>query len=1482
MCCRSYQCPSDLHKLRQTLYNMEQTRRLLRRLREHCNGLYSITLLSLLVAIHGLAGTQDVGQPESLSAIHAGVARLRADARAGAPSAGLDHLQALEYYTSLRAYPNDTIDWDALKSGIRHRDAMDSFRPKLLQYWEYLGPKALTPPLQTGYGTGKIAGRINDVAFDPNNSSTVYAAAPAGGVWKTTDSGSTWTPLTDAWSDLSTSSITVDPHDSNTIYVGTGDFDGSGGISQGVMRSTNAGLTWTSWGPTAATSSAVRRILVDPEDSTIVTVITGRGSSGTGQVWRTDDSGDTWTAVITASASWDDLVCSAKDASGNRTYYACAGGTNAQVWKSADRGATWTQLTVPMRTGSSTSDTSDLAVSPVTPGTVYLLGTGDKKVWRSLNNGANWQDMTSGALASADWSQASYDFYITCSTNASNDVLYVGLVDLLVSVNSGTSWTSLMLANTGSDLAHVYQHRMAIDPNNASHSLLANDGGIYSVNLAANGTGTFTSLNTNLGVTQLYWGDLHPTDATRLIAGSFGQGTPASFGSLSSWTSVTPGNAGQPIINQNTPAIQYSTLQYFGASSSGGTIGFYRTPNNWTSITTVSTDAGSDRIGFEGPIVFTPNLGGTLLLGTNYLYKYTEAGNLWTPRLGGQQLSASSTITSIAVTTADNNLIYTGSGDGQLWITRNGGTNWSQINTGAVSLPNKAFTGLKVQPGNGNDVLVGLSGSGDHHLWRCADTSASTRTWIDVSGTGPSALPDAPINAIALDPVSPTTTWFVGTDIGVFKTSDGGSTWMNITSPYGLPNVQVTSLTVRNGYLYATTFGRGWWRLNTSTTLGVTVVSLTLDPTEVIGPTSSLGTVTLNGAAPTGGVDVALNSSDTTAATVPATVHVDAGETSATFTVSTLAVETTTTLTISGSLGGNTASAALIVDTNGLSHMTISPRSVLGGATSTGTVFLGTASGDGTTTVNLTSSDPGVASVPSQVTVLAGKSSAMFTVTTYPTAADTVVTITATLAGTSVNATITVTAAQLSTFKLAASTILGGHPTSGTVTLTGKAPSGGAILALTNSNPSIVTIPSTVTVPANTTTASFSIATQIVSIDTPVTLTATYLGIQKTAILTVATQKVASLSLNPNPVIGGNSVVGTLSLAGPAAVDLVVNLTSGSSLVQVPSSVTVPAGSSTKSFTITTRTVTADTSVDIFATANGSTQQVTLVLQPMRLIGFTLSSNRTYAGQSVTGTVSLNGAALSGGAVVALRNSNSSVATVPTSVTIPQGSSSKTFTITTNSATTGASTTITATRGTVSISQILTVTPIELQGLSLNSYVVTGGASVSGVVRIPIAAGTGGYVVALSSSDTSAVTLPASVTIAAGATSKTFTVTTKPVPGSAFVTIRAAHGSSALSTQLQVLPPEVSAFHVSPTSTRGGNSVTGTLTLTGKAPQGGIVVHFSANPNLASPGVSMLVRAGATSLTFRINTTAVSTTTPVSLTVWTFSQSRVSVLTLTP
>jgi photosystem II stability/assembly factor-like uncharacterized protein len=422
---------------------------LMRAVARQCSGLFSVALLGVLVAFHGLALSQQPPKPKehvdfhSLKSLRAHIAKVRAQHKEGEGGKeekereedGLDYLDALEWYLSVRAYPNDTVDWDALNSGLVHRDRMPSggipgaYLPGAM--WEFLGPKNCSSPSRWAFGPGKISGRVACAAFDPANPLRIFLASAGGGVWRTNDGGTTWLPLGDGWSNITTSCVTIDPSNPLNIYVGTGDFDGQGGYSQGIMRSIDGGTTWTNVGNSDFGRYAVRRILVDPTNGQIVTAVTGRGAGGQGKVWRSTDGGNTWTAVITTSAYWSDIVCGPPDGPGNRTYFAAASGSGAAVWRSTDQGATWTKLTTPLRNGVSSSDTVDLACSPTTVGTVYVLGTGDRKVWKSTNFGGTWTDITGAAVTSANWGQAWYDFYLTCSTNGSTDVLYVGLIDIL-------------------------------------------------------------------------------------------------------------------------------------------------------------------------------------------------------------------------------------------------------------------------------------------------------------------------------------------------------------------------------------------------------------------------------------------------------------------------------------------------------------------------------------------------------------------------------------------------------------------------------------------------------------------------------------------------------------------------------------------------------------------------------------------------------------------------------------------------------------------------------------------------------------------------------------------------------------------------------------------------------------------------------------------------------------------------------------------
>jgi hypothetical protein len=290
--------------------------------------------------------------------------------------------------------------------------------------------------------------------------------------------------------------------------------------------------------------------------------------------------------------------------------------------------------------------------------------------------------------------------------------------------------------------------------------------------------------------------------------------------------------------------------------------------------------------------------------------------------------------------------------------------------------------------------------------------------------------------------------------------------------------------------------------------------SLSLNPTSVTGGNSSTGTVTLSGPAPTGGAQVTLSSSNTTAASVPSSVTVAAGATSATFTVSTSAVAASTSVTISAAYGGATRSASLTVTpvappAPALSSLTLNPASVVGGMqSSTGTVTLSGPAPAGGAQVALSSSNPGAASVPSSVIVPAGATSTTFTVSTSAVIASSTVTISATYGGATRSASLTVTppaAPTLSSLTLNPASVRGGMQSStGTVTLSGPAPTGGAQVALSSSNPGAASVPSSVIVPAGATSATFTVNTSIVFFSTSVRISASYRSNTLTANLTVS------------------------------------------------------------------------------------------------------------------------------------------------------------------------------------------------------------------------------------------------------------------------------------------------------------------------------------------------------------------------------------------
>jgi len=387
--------------------------------------------------------------------------------------------------------------------------------------------------------------------------------------------------------------------------------------------------------------------------------------------------------------------------------------------------------------------------------------------------------------------------------------------------------------------------------------------------------------------------------------------------------------------------------------------------------------------------------------------------------------------------------------------------------------------------------------------------------------------------------------------------------------------------------------------LSTSNVTFITIQpgdAIALNPTAVSSGTPSQGTLSLANAAPSGGISIGLSSSNPTVASVPSSVLVPGGSTSANFTVTTYPVSSTTNVTITASFAGGPKSATLAVSppAASLSSVATSPTSVTGGTSSTGTVTLTGAAGTGGVVINLASSDP-AASVPANVTVIAGASSATFPITTSPVSVTTNVTITATQGSITRTAPLTVNpAVTVSGLSLNPTTVTGGQNSTGTITLSGGAPPG--FVVAVSSNNTAAQVPSSVAVPAGSTSTPFTVTTSPVS--SPVTATITAGSRTATLVVQPGPLTVSNLVLSPSTVVGGNTSTGTVSLSGAPSSAVVVTLSSSNGSATVPASVTVLAGTTTASFNINTTTVTTPTSATITASYSASSRSATLSIVP--------------------------------------------------------------------------------------------------------------------------------------------------------------------------------------------------------------------------------------------------------------------------------------------
>jgi hypothetical protein len=574
------------------------------------------------------------------------------------------------------------------------------------------------------------------------------------------------------------------------------------------------------------------------------------------------------------------------------------------------------------------------------------------------------------------------------------------------------------------------------------------------------------------------------------------------------------------------------------------------------------------------------------------------------------------------------------------------------------------------------------------------------------------------------------------------------------------------------------------------------LTTVSVQPATVLGGGSSTGYVSLDYPAPAGDADISLSSSDPSVQ-MPATMTVETGQTTATFPVTSSPVSNDIQVTISAAYNSviRTTTLTVTAPLAVLISVSLSPDTVVGGSPSTGTVTLDLPASVGGAIIALTSSDPAV-QAPATVSVESGQTTATFPATSRPVAADTPVTISAVHEAVTQTATLTVTVstATLSSIGLSPAAVVGGGPSTGTVTLSGPAPLGGAVVTLSSSDISAAQVPDTTTVAAGQAAATFPVTTSYVTSDIQVTISASYGSVTQTTPLAVAapTAALTSVSLSPAAVVGGSPSTGTVTLSETApAGGAVVALTSGNaSAAQVPASVTVPGGASTASFTITTSPVAADTPVTISAVYNAVSQSaaLTVTVSTATLSSIGLSPETVVGGSPSTGTLILSGPAPLGGALVTLFSSNASAAQVPASVTVPGGASTASFTITTSPVSSNLKAAISAAYRGTNVSTRLTIMAPVLAAHTISPNSVTGGTPSMGTVTLSGPAPAGGVAVTLVSSNTTAVQVPASVTVAAGATTATYSITTSTVTSARTVTISARGGYVTVRADITVTP----------------------------------------------------------------------------------------------
>jgi photosystem II stability/assembly factor-like uncharacterized protein len=715
-------------------------------------------------------------------------------------------------------------------------------------------------------GPALMSGRVNVVAVHPEDKQTWYIGVASGGVWKTTNAGTTFTPVFQNEGTYSIGTVTIDRKNPSTIWVGSGEANNqrSVGWGDGVYRSDDAGRTWRNLG--LKDSQHIGRIVIDPRDSKVVYVAAYGplwSSGGDRGVYKTTDGGANWTKILNISehtgisdVAMDpnnpDVLIATAHQRRRHTWTLIHGGPESGIHKSTDGGATWRRI----RTGLPGGDLGRIvpAFSPAQKGLIYAkVETAENTaIYVSNDSGDSWERRANV--------QAQPMYYENIHPDPKNpEKLYVPTVQSQVSTDGGRTFRGV-----GERNKHVDNHYIWIDSDNTDHLLEGCDGGLYE---SWDGGRVWRHFS-NLSVTQFYNVDVDNSSPIYNIYGGTQDnstlGGPsrskAAQGSTNSeWFVVTGGDGFVSRIDPTDPNIVYGESQY------GGVVRLDRRTSERVQIRPAE-DRGESalRFNWETPFIISPHSPTRLYFGASRLFRSDDRGNtwkpispdltrqtdrntlpvmgrIWTPEAVAQHQSTATwgNISAISESRKREGLLYVGTDDGLVQISLDAGANWRKSER-VPGLPDYGNYGVYVNrlyAGKSDEnVVYGVwentkNGDFKPYLYRSTNRGGS---WESIAGDLPA---NGPVLSFAEDHVNPNLL-FAGTEFGVFFSVDAGKKWVRLRGNF--PTIAVRDMVIqeRENDLVLATFGRGFYVLDDYTPLR-TLAQSTFDRDGHIFPTKT-------------------------------------------------------------------------------------------------------------------------------------------------------------------------------------------------------------------------------------------------------------------------------------------------------------------------------------------------------------------------------------------------------------------------------------------------------------------------------------------------------------------------------------------------------------------------------------------------------------------------------------------------------------------